>query len=259
MSCAPGNFNKLRLATGLLLLGLIISSLNPTPVSSNPLVLPDGEKGNMSDQNGSAFQFSFDSSDITVSKIYCIGDSLTDAGVYEIELMALLGPDWLTIEIGKSADTTADMLARFQADVIDYGDAAYVIIWGGANDIRSLPVEESQANLQAMYTMAHDAGIKVVAVTITPLNSEPAPNKLKMLAINSWIQSTAINVDFFADAYTAINDPDNPGNILPDYDSGDHAHLSHLGYAKVAETIYDAVTWTGLNKLLLTLVTRLLQ
>jgi lysophospholipase L1-like esterase len=94
-----------------------------------------------------------------------------------------------------------------------------------------------------MYTMAHNAGIKVVAVTITPQNDQSEDNKLKILAINSWIQYTAINVDYVADAYTAVDDPGNPGNILPAYDSGDHVHLSDAGYAVVAATIYNAVTW----------------
>jgi lysophospholipase L1-like esterase len=135
------------------------------------------------------------------------------------------------------------MLARFQSDVIDPGDAAYVIIWGGANDIRLVTPEESETSLQAMYTMAHDAGIKVVAVTITPLNSEPVQNKENILAINAWIMKLPQDVDFIADAYAAINDPENPGNLLPLYDSGDHAHLSQAGYARVAETIYAATTW----------------
>jgi lysophospholipase L1-like esterase len=94
-----------------------------------------------------------------------------------------------------------------------------------------------------MYTMAHNAGIKVVAVTIPPQNSESALNKIKLSAINSWIKTTAINVDFVADAYTALDNPDHPGNILPAYDAGDHVHLSNAGYTKVATTIYNAVTW----------------
>ena len=259
MFCAPGTFNKMRQAADLLLLELIISGLRPMPVSSAQIVLSDGEQAYVSDQIGTSSPFSLNSSGIPVSKIYCMGDSLTDAGVYETELITLLGPDWLTIEKGRAADNTSDMLARFQIDVIDYGDAAYVIIWGGANDLRSLTEEETETNLQVMYSMAHNAGIKVVAVSITPLNSESALNKIKLLAINSWIQNTAINVDYVADAYTATDDPDNPGNILPAYDSGDHAHLSNAGYAKVATTIYDAVMWTGQNQILLTLVIRLLH
>jgi lysophospholipase L1-like esterase len=257
MFCAPGAFNKMRMAAGLLILGLVTSSLRPTPVSATQLAFPDGEQSHVSDRQGSSSPFSLNSSDLLVSKIYCMGDSLTDAGVYETELINLLGGGWLTINQGISANTTADMLARFQTDVIDPGDAAYVIIWGGTVDIvQSMSAEWTEINLQAMYSMAHNAGIKVVAVTITPLNSESEANKIKILAINSWIQNTAIDVDFVADAYTAIDDPANPGNILPAYDSGDHAHLSDAGYARVAVTIYNAVAWPGQNQMLLTLLVR---
>jgi lysophospholipase L1-like esterase len=258
MSCAQGTSNKLRLAAGLLLMGLVASSLRPMPAAAAAqIAFPNGEQSYVSDQHGTSSPFPLRSSGFSVSKIYCMGDSLTDAGVYETELINLLGEDWVTVEKGISANTTADMLARFQADVIDPGDAAYVIIWGGTVDIvSSVPEEETETNLQAMYTMAHNAGIVVVAVTITPLNYVSAPDKIKILAINSWIQNTALDVDFVADAYTAIEDPDNPGNILPIYDSGDHAHLSNAGYAKVAETIYNAVAWTGQNQMLLTLVVR---
>jgi lysophospholipase L1-like esterase len=118
-----------------------------------------------------------------------------------------------------------------------------VIIWGGIVDLYSDTAEDTEIDLQAMYTMAHDAGIKVVAVNIIPLIDISTPNKIKLLEINSWIQDTAINVDFVSDTYTAVEDPGNPGNILPVYDSGDHVHLSNAGYAIVAETIYNAVTW----------------
>ncbi len=232
-----GTLNKQkRLAFGLLLLLLTATSLRPMPASATQTVLPDGDQFNF-------LPVLFHSPEIVVSKIYCMGNSLTLTGVYEAELINLLGPDWVTVNKGKSGDSTPGMRARFQTDVIDYGDAAYVIIWGGTNDIRWLAKEETETNLQAMYTMARNAGIKVVAVTITPQNSESAQNKLKLLAINSWIQNTASNIDYVADAYTAIDDPGNPGNILPAYDSGDHVHLSNAGYAKVATTIYDAVTW----------------
>jgi lysophospholipase L1-like esterase len=236
----PDTLNKKkRLAFGLLLLLMTTAGLKPLTVSATQATLSDNQQ-------------TYDSDQITylpvvyhsvISEIYCMGDSLTDAGVYETELIKLLGPYWVTIEKGKSGDTTPGMLARFQTDVIDPGDAAYVIIWGGINDLRLLTKEDTETSLQAMYTMAHNAGIKVVAVTITPYNSDTALNKIKLLAINSWIQNTAINVDFVADAYTAIEDPNHPGNLLPVYDSGDHIHLSHAGYTQVATTIYNSVTW----------------
>jgi lysophospholipase L1-like esterase len=244
MFCTRGAFNKMRMVVGLLLLEVIISGLKPLPVSSAQIVLPDGGQRYVSEQNSIFLPVIFNSFEIPVTKIYCMGDSLTEAGVYETELMALLGSDWLTINLGRSGDKTSDMFARFQADVIDSGDADYVLIWGGVVDLFSPTEEDTETNLQAMYTMAHNVGIKVVAVNIIPLNDITAPKKMKLLEINSWIQDTAINVDYVADVYTAMEDPDNPGKILPIYDSGDHVHLSNAGYAVVAETIYNAVTWT---------------
>jgi len=172
-----------------------------------------------------------------------MGDSLTSVNIYEPVLVDLLGPDWVTINKGISAQYTEQMLARFQHDIIDPGDAAYVIIWGGVIDVQiGTPEGETKAYLQGMYTLAHNAGIKVVAVTITPQNDLSDPNKNKILLINSWIKNTAINVDFIADAYNAVEDPSHPGNILPAYDQ-DGVHFTYLGYSVVASTIYDAVSW----------------
>lgn len=237
----PGTFNhKKRLALGFLVLLMVATDLKPMPVSSANLVSPNFGPNYQGDWYYLYFPVVYR---FFVSKIYCMGDSLTLAGVYEIELIKLLGPAWMTINKGKSGDSTTGMLARFQTDVIDPGDAAYVIIWGGTNDLRWLPKDVTEDSLQAMYTMAHNAGIKVVAVTITPYNEESELNKIKLLEINAWIQNTAIDVNYVADAYTAVEDPYHPGYILPVYDSGDHVHLSYAGYTKVATTIYNAVTW----------------
>lgn len=235
--------NKIRRTLGSLLVVSLIVSLKPIPVFSMQPALTSGEQSIVSNQMITYLPVLFNSWELPATKIYCMGDSLTDAGVYEVVLITLLGSRWEIINVGSSGETTADMLDRFERDVIDNGDAAYVIIWGGANDIRSYSAEETEMNLQAMYSMASNAEIRVVAVTITPQNDETDINKEKLLAINSWIQNKAINVDYVADAYTAVEDPDNPGNILPMYDLGDHVHLSDLGYAVVAATIYSAVTW----------------
>ena len=238
-----GAFKKMRLVVELLLLELVISGLRPLPVSFAQFFPSESEQNFRSNQNSIFLPMIFNSFAIPITMIYCMGDSLTEAGIYETDLIARLGPGWTTINLGRSGDKTSDMLARFQTDVIDPGDARYVIIWGGVVDIYTNQAEDTAINLQAMYTMAQNAGIKVVAVNITPLNDISAPSKTRLLEINSWIQNTAVNVDYVADAYSAIEDPDNPGNILPVYDSGDHVHLSNAGYSMIAETIYNAVTW----------------
>jgi lysophospholipase L1-like esterase len=240
----PNIFKKISLTTGLLLIVLVISAISPAPESSPRSELPERESSDISVPKSFFLPLMIKTTGYRPTKIYCMGDSLTSVDVYEPVLVDLLGPDWVTVNKGISAQNTAQMLARFQHDIIDPGDAVYVVIWGGAIDVRyGVPEETTKTSLQGMYTMAHNAGIKVVAVTITPQNDLSAPNKAKILSVNSWIKNTAINVDFVADAYTAVEDPNHPGNILPVYDLGDHVHFSYLGYSVVAETIYDAVIW----------------
>jgi len=104
-----------------------------------------------------------------------MGNSLTGAsGQYGDTLQELLGNEWDVVWKGVSGNTTIQMLSRFQDDIIEPGDAAYVVILGGVNDIAGNTWEEGyraldiQNRLQQMYTMAHNAGIKVVGLTVTP-------------------------------------------------------------------------------------------
>jgi lysophospholipase L1-like esterase len=223
---------------------LIISGMSPLPESSPRSELTESGGNDLSVPKRFFLPLMIKTTGYAPSKIYCMGDSLTSVDVYEPVLVDLLGPDWVTINKGISAQNTIQMLARFQHDIIDPGDAAYVVIWGGAIDVRYGVAEETtMTSLQQMYTMAHNAGIKVVAVTITPQNDLSETNKAKILTINSWIKNTATNIDFIADAYTAVEDPNHLGDILPAYDQGDHVHFSYAGYSAIAHTIYDAVVW----------------
>jgi hypothetical protein len=107
----------MRLAVELLLLELIISGLRPLPVSSAQIVLLDSEQSYVSDQNSNFLPVIFNSFEFPVTKIYCMGDSLTEAGVYETELMALLGSDWSTINLAGPA-TRPQICSLIQADVM---------------------------------------------------------------------------------------------------------------------------------------------
>jgi acyl-CoA thioesterase I len=80
-----------------------------------------------------------------------------------------------TINAGVSGDSTAMMLARFQAEVIDASpQVGVVVIDGGINDwVReSTEGPVSVANVAAMASMAKAAGIKVI---IASLMLEPYP------------------------------------------------------------------------------------
>ena len=75
----------------------------------------------------------------TVS-VYCMGDSWT-YGVptynrYEDKLSSLLGAGWVVVNKGIGGQTTSQMLARFNDDVLSH-DPNWVIIWGGVNDVHA--------------------------------------------------------------------------------------------------------------------------
>jgi lysophospholipase L1-like esterase len=176
------------------------------------------------------------------------GDSLTSDGTYVDKVISLLGNTWYKNNRGTGGETTAQMLASFGRQVIMY-DAPYVVIWGGINDITDdVAAVDIETNLQAMYTAAHNAGIKVVAVTISPFKGHgdwTAGRQVELDAVNTWINGAAINIDYIIDAFALLEDPGTPDTLLAAYDSGDHLHLSTAGYELIGQNIYDDVVWVS--------------
>jgi lysophospholipase L1-like esterase len=180
-----------------------------------------------------------------------MGDSITvlNNGAYPNKVGELLGNQWGIVNKGYTSDTTAMMVARFTADITAHADCEYVIVQGGINDIlRGRPPATIEGNLQAMYTTAHDVGIKVVAVSITPaggwLNWD-ASKQTALEDVNTWMAGTAANVDYFIDAYSALEDPGNTEHLLPAYDFGDGLHLSQeAGSEALGTTVYNGAIWT---------------
>ena len=179
-----------------------------------------------------------------VHKIYCMGNSITAAGYYESYLEFLLGSDWAVINKGISGQWTAEMLARFNKDIIAPGDAEYVIILGGVNDMihgSGDSTKTIEANLEAMYSMAHNAGIKVVAITLSPFKAYSgwtADRQATLDSVNVWMLAKPANADFVIDGYAKLGNPAKPDSLLPIYDSGDGLHPSVTGSDTLAAAIY---------------------
>jgi len=193
-----------------------------------------------------------------VHQIYSIGDSLTAFNTvnyaYLNNLLSLLGNKWNGNNFGVGGNYTAQMLARFNNDVLSNFDAEYVIIWGGIVDvIYYVDNTVIESNLQAMYTAAHNAGLKVVALTLCPFkgSSGYTPDRLTNLqTINNWIKNTATGIDYIIDTYPVLVDPATSDTLLPAYDYGDHLHLSAVGLDAVGSAIYSGVAWTESNRIL---------
>ena len=179
--------------------------------------------------------------------IYSMGDSLTAGAQMDSTILTSLGNAWQIKDLGIGSSVTTDMLARFSS-VTGPGDAEYVIIWGGINDAVSLVAYATiESNLQAMYTAAHNAGIKVIACTISPCSNFSGWSssvQTIITTVNTWIKSTATNVDYVVDLYQVLGNGQTYLEQSPNnYDSGDGLHLSTLGYTAAGNAIYSGATW----------------
>jgi len=177
------------------------------------------------------------SNQVSFRKIVCIGDSITWGGYTSPTYPELLqtrlnnvSSGWTVINEGLNGNTTAQMLARFQTDVV-VKNPQYVVIMGGANDPSSATTE---SYIDAMCKLA-------VANGITPIIMMMTPDGQHSINVNKWESSYAAASRYnIIDSYTPLNDPNNPGNLLPAY--VDHTiHPNALGFTALVNSINLAV------------------
>jgi lysophospholipase L1-like esterase len=136
-------------------------------------------------------------------------------------------------------------LARFDRDVLSRPGVKWLIVFEGINDISlhgqtdsddPLTSDDLIAGYRQLIERAHTFGIRVVGATITPqegtrlgtANAESIRN-----AANQWIR-TGGAFDALVDLDAAVRDPDHPSRLRPNFDSGDHIHISDAGNEAMA-------------------------
>jgi lysophospholipase L1-like esterase len=140
-------------------------------------------------------------------------------------------------------------IKRFKYDVIPQTGAKYVIVLQGVNDIIhscgptpiSLTVtsEEIIAGLKKYIQWAHEKEIKIFGATILPFGGHSGITSLeeqKRQAVNEWIRQSG-EFDTVIDFESATKNTENPSELLPEYDSGDHLHPSKNGAKTMAYSI----------------------
>ncbi|MEO7689587.1 MAG: SGNH/GDSL hydrolase family protein [Sphingomonas sp.] len=141
-------------------------------------------------------------------------------------------------------------VTRFDSDVLAQPNVKAVIIFLGINDIGQASAGSSEFvsaadienGLAQLAGRAHKKGLKVYAATLAPFRDATAEHyysadkEAMRQAVNGWIRSSRL-FDGVADVSSALDDPKNPGRMLPAYDSGDHLHPSAAGAAAIAATI----------------------
>ncbi len=177
-------------------------------------------------------------------RIVFMGDSITegwrDADPAYFETAGRLS----RIDRGISGQTTAQMLLRFEQDVVALHPAA-VHILAGTNDIAAnwgaMPLETTERMIASMAELAHDNGIRVIIGSVPPARTfpwrpglEPGPT---VVQLNDWLRAYCGGKGFtYVDYYAALTD----GNLgmRPEL-AADGVHPTPAGY-RIMRTLTDA-------------------
>lgn len=177
-------------------------------------------------------------------KIYVVaalGDSITDArsggGGYLTELRKAC-PESTFVNFGKGGDMVNQMRRRFEREILPQISSARfntLLVYGGVNDLYSdltagRKNEKIEADLTAIYQQAKQAGLEVVAVTVSPWGGfsryfNPRRGENTRL-LNSWIMGQVANgpLDHAVDSFAPLSCGDRDV-LCPEYETASHDGL----------------------------------
>lgn len=178
--------------------------------------------------------------------IPCVGNSNTQGSVDFANLTpypqllqnALPAKQFHNYGVGSNGSQMA--LERFRLDVVGkfYSE---MILFIGINDTNAkLPAQTTIDNIETIVTEAIADGItKILLCTLMPDGLAPSdPRRIALNAVNTAIHSMCTSNPtnlVLADIYALVDDPGNPGTMLPAYDfDGGSLHLNQAGQNAVA-------------------------
>ena len=178
-------------------------------------------------------------------RVVFLGDSITD----KWDLAAGF-PGKPYVNRGIGGQVTAQMLVRFQQDVVALKPAAVVIL-AGINDVHGVLQRETpegtQANWRAMADIADRHGIRVVFGSILPVHGyTPAASTViadrkpaVLRALNDWLQRFCAKRGYpFADYAAVLADRD--GRLAREW-SDDGIHPLPAAYRRMASVAEAAI------------------
>jgi lysophospholipase L1-like esterase len=136
-------------------------------------------------------------------------------------------------------------LSRLPRDALSQSGVSEVVLFLGTNDLYFGAKPQSViAGLQQAIAMAHQAGVRVVGVTLLPRRpGDEAWNPIQqgyLEQVNNWILTSG-SFDATLDFATAVADVYDgacaPTALFPAYDSGDHLHPDPAGETAMANSI----------------------
>lgn len=134
--------------------------------------------------------------------------------------------------------------ARFDRDVLGQSGVKCVIVLSGVNDLGNAgdAILVSSALIEAYQEFiekAHQARLLAYGVPLLPFagsSYDTGDRRRARQLVNEWIRSSG-SFDAVLPLDEAVEDPNNPGALLPAYDDGDGLHLNAAGYRAMADAI----------------------
>jgi lysophospholipase L1-like esterase len=149
-------------------------------------------------------------------------------------------PSWRVLNRGVNGERSDQIRARWERDVAAASPAAVIVI-AGVNDVyQGRSASQVTSQLRAIYDLARDAGIPVVAGSIVAYNTATPAQNAAMHEINAWIRAEAErdpNITF-VDTRAAAASPENPDRLRG---SPDGLHPDIDGYRRMAAAIETAL------------------
>jgi lysophospholipase L1-like esterase len=185
-------------------------------------------------------------------RVVFFGDSITDN--WDAPGFGGFFPGKPYVNRGISGQTTAQMLLRYRADVVDLGPAAVVIL-AGTNDVAGNAGPATDAsirdNFRSFADIASANGIQLVLCSILPVTDvkKDADGKprvwtdrrpaTRINGLNRWLQEYAnANGYVYLDYATPMSAPD--GSLKPDL-TDDGLHPNTAGYAVMGPLVEAAI------------------
>lgn len=176
------------------------------------------------------------------------GDSTTQGGGDMIYSPAQVECDYQTylsfptMNLGKSADNAAGMLARFDTDVLPY-QPQYLIILGGIPDlIEDVPAEQVIHELASIRDKCKAHNIRPIFLTLYPVNPANLMKTADRDAVSNWQgKYKTVNAFLRQQPYCIDIEPYflDANHNLPSYLSIDGIHLGIEGKKLMAGVIND--------------------
>jgi lysophospholipase L1-like esterase len=187
--------------------------------------------------------------------IAALGDSLTDrrsGGGGYLDVVRNACPKTVIDNYGKGGDMTNQMRRRFERDVLPVARErgyTHLVVYGGVNDLYSDETagrsnERIEADLTAIYQAARGAGMRVVAITVSPWGGFSryfTPRRAETTRLlNQWIsrQTETGRVDRVVDSYPLLS-CGTPEQLCPEYARPDGLHLTPQGQQILGQALLE--------------------